>query len=223
ALGLLGGGPFGPPAGPEHRERRERRRSGDADAPPEAAQVAVPADQPVEREARPAGRGERDRGRRDQQVELEPAGRVPEAVLRVHGRDRDEHHRGDRERRERRQEAEREAEAAQELGQRGRERDREGGAEAHAAEPAGGAAQAGAAPPAEELLRAVRRDRGAEHGAEEQDSVGQVLLTSFPRRIFVDASITTSRRPGSFPPASARQGAGRRYGPGATPGAVSRR
>src|SRR5581483_3762025 len=54
ALGLLGGGPFGPPAGPEHRERRERRRSALVAAPPEAAQVARVADEQAGREARPA-------------------------------------------------------------------------------------------------------------------------------------------------------------------------
>src|SRR5436190_4697411 len=154
-----------------HGQARDRERgSGDAYAPPDAADVVVPADQAVDREAAGTGCGYGDGDRRERKRELDAAVAVEEAVPPVDDENRVHHHHGDAECRERGQEPECEGQAAG-LGEPGEECQRQRHSPSERLEEPGGAAQPGAAEPAEELLRAVGEHRPADHYAEQQESV----------------------------------------------------
>src|SRR5438552_5744645 len=98
-----------------------------------------------------------DRHNRQGQVVLISLVVIEEAVLDVHGGDRDEHHAGDQHRRQGRREAQRQQQATAELRQPGEQRVTPPRHESELFQEATSARQPVPAKPAEQLLRAVRR------------------------------------------------------------------
>src|SRR3954452_16347125 len=85
------------PSEGDRHERDDRGGANDADAPPDATDASVPADPAIERDAAGARLRDPDCEAEDAEVVLVAAvaGEVP--VRAMHGRDRGEHHDGDRE------------------------------------------------------------------------------------------------------------------------------
>ena len=121
-------------------------------------------DQRIERERTGARDDERDRRAEERERELD-SGRREEAVLEVHGQDRDDHRRADAERREAREETEGDRDAAEELDERHERSENAGRRNAHLRERTAHAAEA----EDEQLLSAVQDERDAEHDAEHRE------------------------------------------------------
>ena len=178
----------------EHRHGQVRDRQGGggyADAPPDAADVVVPADQSVDREAGWADGRDCDGDRSEGERELEPAVAVEEPVLPVDDEDRIQHHDRDPERCERRQEAGGEGDPAR-LPETREERHCKRPPPAERLEEAGGSAQPVTAEPAEELLRSVREHRSTHDHAQKQQSVGHeisLFRLRLTRTTLADSSI----------------------------------
>ena len=126
----------------------------------------------IERPATGAGQGQHQRDGTEDQVELEPALRVPQAVLAVNRDDGAGHHHHHGDRAERRQQAERERHPAAELGSAAERRGDPTRREATSVEHRRRPGKTCAAEPPEQLLQAVCHEEQPDDDPDEQESCG---------------------------------------------------